>query len=63
MSHTPWHTAFSKCLLYIHVLTLKVNDDDAEVVVLCLAMKIFHVRNKLLNPASLILHWRTVEVK
>lgn len=54
--HTPWHTALSECLLHVHVFALKVDNDDAEVVILCLTMKILHVRDKLLDPASLVFH-------
>ena len=56
VAHTPWHTALSKRLLHVHVFTLKVNDDDAEIVVLGLTMKILHVGDKLLYPASLVFH-------
>lgn len=55
-THTPWHTALSKCLLHVHVFTLKVDNDDAEIVILCLAVKILHVRDKLLYPARLVFH-------
>lgn len=55
-THTPWHAALSQRLLHVHVFTLKVDNDDAEVVVLRLPMKILHVRDELLYPASLVLH-------
>lgn len=52
----PRHAALSQRLLNVHVFTLEVDDDDAEIVVLGLMMEILHVRDELLDPASLVLH-------
>lgn len=54
--HEPWHAAVFKSLLYVHVFAFKVHDDDAEIVILGLSMKVLHVRDKLLHPPSLVFH-------
>lgn len=44
--------------LHVHILALKVHQDDAEVRVSCAGVQLGHVRQELGHPARLVLHWR-----
>lgn len=54
----PWHRAVSQSLLYVHVITLEIHNDDVEVLVFGLVVQELHVTDELLDPASLVLHCR-----
>lgn len=54
---SPMQSRPFQSLLYIHVVTAVVRDDDVEVWILSDSEQLFHVGDELQHPTCLVFHW------